>query len=41
MAANFRAAQFSWIAVFKNLAETIFADRGPRIALASIHDTIF
>ena len=30
MAANFRGARFSRIAVFKNFAETIFADQGFR-----------
>ena len=30
IAQNFRGAQFSWIGVFKNFAETIFADRGFR-----------
>ena len=33
---NFRGAQFSWTGVFKHFAETIFADQGSRILLASI-----
>ena len=30
IAPNFQDAQFSWIDIFKNFAETIFTDRGFR-----------